>query len=237
MPRIFSKHLIDSLRFPVVLIAVLWAIQLLQMAFHLELGYWGVYPRTVFGLKGIITHPFLHGGIGHLLSNTPPLLFLTAMVLYFYRRVAIPAIVLIYLLTGLSVWMFGRPVFHIGASGIIYGLVAFVFWNGVFRRNLKSIALAAIVLFYYGSMFMGILPSQEGISWESHLLGAGSGILVSFWFKNRLETDELPKAKALEEETPSKPYFESDLFDKTREQRHREKQDPPEFPGWFSNRT
>ncbi|MBV6426590.1 MAG: hypothetical protein KIPDCIKN_01103 [Haliscomenobacter sp.] len=237
MPRIFSRHLINSLRFPVVLLAVLWAIQLVQMALHLELGYWGVFPRTVYGLKGIITHPFLHGSIGHLLSNTPPLLFLTAMVLYFYRRVAIPAITLIYLLTGLAVWLFGRPVFHIGASGIIYGLVAFVFWTGVFRRNLKSIALAAIVLFYYGSMFMGILPGQEGISWESHLLGAGSGILVSFWFKNRLESDELPKAKALEEETPSKPYFESDLFDQTREQRRREKQDPPEFPGWFSNRT
>lgn len=237
MAKFFTTRLWASLRFPLIALALMWIIQIVQWLLGIELGFLGIYPRTIEGLKGILFAPMVHGDFGHLLSNSPPFLVLTAMVLFFYRRIALPAFVLIYLLTGMAVWIFGREVFHIGASGVIYGLVAFVFWNGVFRRNLKSMALAAIVLFYYGSMVAGIVPGQSGISWESHLLGAISGILVSFGFKKRLEPDEERQKPALEQ--PSDTFFlNRDAFEKTREQRQREQQErDSSLPRWFSDRT
>ena len=184
------NRFIQSLSLPIKFVALLWIIHLIQWFLQLKLGFLGVYPREISGLKGILFSPLLHGDFGHLISNTPPLLVLSTLIMFFYRRVAIPSFLMIYFLTGLAVWIFGRPVYHIGASGVIYGLVAFVFWNGIFRFNVKSIALALVVAFYYGSMFMGILPGQEGISWESHLLGGIVGIFVSFWYKNKIEVDE-----------------------------------------------
>lgn len=219
---------IQSIILPLKFVGILWIIHLAQWFLHLDLGFLGVYPRDLQGLRGILFSPLLHGDFGHILSNTPPLLVLSALVMFFYRRVAIPSFLMIYFLTGLAVWIFGRPVYHIGASGVIYGLVAFVFWNGIFRFNVKSIALALIVAFYYGSMFMGILPGQEGISWESHLLGGLVGIFVSFWFKNQIEKDEeKPKYSwELEEGNQKEDFFlDRDIFEKTKEERLREQQD------------
>jgi len=86
---------------------------------------------------------------------------------------------MIYIITGFSVWLFGRSVYHIGASGVVYGLISFIFWSGVFRRNLKSIVLALIVIILYSGYLGGIVPNKEGISWESHLLGGIVGIVVA----------------------------------------------------------
>lgn len=221
------NRFVQSLSLPIKFVALLWIIHLVQWFFNLQLGFLGVFPREISGLKGILFSPLLHGDFGHLISNTPPLLVLSVLIMFFYRRVAIPGFLMIYFLTGLAVWIFGRSVYHIGASGVIYGLVAFVFWNGIFRFNVKSIALALVVAFYYGSMFMGILPGQEGISWESHLLGGLVGIFVSFWFKNKIEADEeKPKYSWELEETNQKEEFflDRDIFDKTKEERFREQQ-------------
>lgn len=233
----FSQRLGTSIRYPLLFLGLMWAIMAFQVLFHIDLGHFGIYPRTTWGLIGILFAPLLHGGWAHLISNSVPFLFLSIIVLFFYRKIALPAFTLIYLLTGLCVWLFGRPVFHIGASGVIYGLVAFVFWNGVFRRNLKSIALAMIVMFYYGSMFLGILPGQDGISWESHLLGGVVGILVSFLFKNQLESDERPEIRQLEETSEPTFFLNRDAFDKTRQERQREKESQDPLSGWFSNRS
>lgn len=233
MARFLSKRLRNSLKTPLLLLVVLWIIQILQWSTGKDLGFLGIFPREIPGLKGVFFAPLIHGGFGHLLSNSVPFFVLASMTLFFYPRIARTAFILIYILTGLAVWVFGRQVFHIGMSGVVYGLVAFIFWNGIFRHNLKSIALAAIVLFYYGSMLTGILPMEEDISWESHLLGGLSGIFVSFLFKNRLETDEAPVKPVIQE--PETGYFlQRDTFEKTREQRKTEQQ---EFPGWFSDRT
>lgn len=223
--------------------ALLWIIQLLQYLLGFEWGYLGIFPRTDFGLRGILFAPLLHANWEHLIANSPPLFVLLAMILFFYRKVAFSSIAVIYLLTGVAVWAFGRSVFHIGASGVIYGLVAFVFWTGVFRRNLKSIALALLVGFYYGSMFLGILPNQPGISWESHLLGALAGIFAAFLFKDAVEKDEERQVPSWEHEpaAPEQFLFDRDLFDKTKQEREKEKaalrdrQDG--VSGWFSNRS
>ena len=144
---------------------------------------------------------------------------------------------MIYLLTGLSVWLFGRSVFHIGLSGVVYGLVSFVFWNGIFRRNIKSIILALIVTFLYSGFFMGILPNQEGISWESHLLGGLIGIFTSFWYKDEIEKDEQKVVPSWEREPQKEETFflNRDIFEKTKEERLKEKDD--DFSDWFSSGT
>ena len=129
---------------------------------------------------------------------------------------------LIYFLTGAAVWLFARPVSHIGASGIIYGLVAFMFWNGIFRRSLRSIILAGIVMLLYSGMFLGILPDQEGISWESHLIGSLAGIFAAFIFKGELEDEEAKEAEHPfdEEADQEKTYFlPQDIFEKTKAER------------------
>jgi membrane associated rhomboid family serine protease len=220
-----GKKFIDSVALPLRFVGLLWVIHLAQTLLNMDWGFYGLYPREVFGLRGILTAPLLHGDWAHLLSNSVPLLMMGIMIMFFYRRVAIPTFVSIYLMTGLLVWLFGRSVFHIGASGLVYGLVAFVFWTGIFRRNLKSIVLSLIVVFYYGSMFLGILPGQEGISWESHLLGAVAGIIAAFWFKNSIEEDERPRKYSWEEdprELDREYFLDRDIFEKTKEERLRE---------------
>lgn len=231
-----AQRLRTSLLIPLQFVAVLWVIQIFQWLSIYELGYLGIYPRSVSGLRGIFMSPLLHSGFDHLLSNTPPLIVLWAMVLFFYPRISTPVFLLIYLLTGLGVWVFARPVYHIGASGVIYGLVAFVFWSGLFRRNVRSIALALIVALYYGSMFMGILPIKPGVSWESHLIGGIAGILVAFWFKNSMEKEEIREAYSWETQPEESNFFlERDTFEQTRREKEVKRRD--DFPNWFSTRT
>jgi membrane associated rhomboid family serine protease len=223
--KIMQKRLYDSVSLPFKFVALLWLIHLVQSIFHLNLGVWGIYPREEFGLPGIITAPLIHADFPHLLSNTPPLFVLSAMIMFFYRRVALSSFALIYLLTGAAVWVFGRPVFHIGASGVIYGLAAFVVFSGIFRRNLKSIALALLVGLYYGSMIYGIFPGQEGVSWESHLLGAVVGVFASFVYKNSIEKDEQRQIPSWENDpnyNQEQFFLDRDAFNKTKAEREKE---------------
>jgi len=230
----------QSIILPLWLIGILWVVQIYQSFIGVDLGIYGVFPRKIFGLRGIFLSPLIHSGWPHLLSNTPPLFVLSAMILFFYRRVALASFFSIWVLTGMAVWIFARDnAFHIGASGVIYGLVAFVFWNGIFRRNLKSIILALVVVFYYGGMFVGIVPGQEtNISWESHLMGGVVGILVSFWFKNQIEQDEKKPVYSWEREDaePEQYFLDRDTFDKTKQDRLREQQERENNDNdWFSS--
>ncbi|MCB9315971.1 MAG: rhomboid family intramembrane serine protease [Lewinellaceae bacterium] len=216
-----QRHFYDSLRFPLAAIGFIWLIHAYLTFVGADPGWYGIMPRRLWGLRGIVTAPLVHGSWGHLASNTFPLFVLTAITLYFYRKVAMRAFWMIYFLTGISVWLLARPVLHIGASGVVYGLVAFIFWNGIFRRSLRSIILALIVMVFYSGMFLGILPDQDGISWESHLLGSLAGIFTSFWFKGELEDDELERHDPFaEERNREKEYFlPRDIFNKTKAQR------------------
>ncbi|MCG6915344.1 rhomboid family intramembrane serine protease [bacterium BMS3Abin03] len=178
------QKFINGLLIPLVFPAVLWIVQVITVIFHLNLAWMGILPRTGSGLLGIITGPIIHEGFPHLISNTIPLIFLGWIIFFFFPKVAYYLFFFIYLLTGTMVWIFARQVYHIGASGIVYGFVSFLFFSGVFRRDNKSIALALLVTFLYGGVVWGILPGQEGISWESHLSGALSGLLSAYLFRN-----------------------------------------------------
>lgn len=215
-----QRHLLDSMRFPASLVAFLWLLHAYFSLLGVDPGEYGILPRRLSWLRGVVTAPLVHGNWEHLMSNSVPLFVLTALTLYFYRRVAIRAFWLIYFTTGLAVWLLGRSVIHIGASGVVYGLVAFLFWNGIFRRSARSIILSLIVLMLYSGMFLGILPDQEGISWESHLLGSLAGIFAAFWFKEELEDDEIEHRRLRpESEQETKYFLPRDTFDKTKAQR------------------
>jgi membrane associated rhomboid family serine protease len=222
--RTARKDLIDSLRFPIFMVALVWLIHIHQALFDWEPGDYGIISRHWIGLKGIFTGPLVHGSWEHLSSNTIPMLLLTFSALFFYRKVAMRAFWMIYLATGTCVWLFAREVSHIGASGVTYGLVAFLFWNGIFRRSIRSIMVALVVMLLYSGMFQGILPDQEGISWESHLIGSIVGIFTAFWFKGELEEEEKerPDPFADERGVPKQAFLPADIFEKTKAQRETE---------------
>ena len=218
-----KKRIIDSLSIPLQFILLIWAIHFFQIITGLDFGRYGIFPRELFGLRGILFSPLIHSDLRHLLSNSAPIFVLSVMIVYFYPRVANRSMIMIYLLTGLSVWLLGRRVFHIGASGVVYGLVSFVFWMGIFRRSLKSIILALIVTILYSGYFLGILPNQEGISWESHLLGGIVGIFVAYRFKKQIEADEEEQPPSWANESNGQDYFlDRNIFEKTKAERERE---------------
>lgn len=186
-----QRNWVDIISIPAYWILGLWIVHILKLSLDLPMGNYGLMPRDVDGAIGILTSPWIHGSLQHLMSNSVPLFLLSMMIILFYPRVAFRSIVLIYVITGIFVWLFARGgVIHIGASGVVYGLVSFVFWSGVFRRNIRSIILALVVTLLYSGYFMGILPNQKGISWESHLCGGIVGIIVAYWMRHAIEEEE-----------------------------------------------
>lgn len=213
---------LKSIQIPLILVVIIWIIHLFQYSLDGGLGFLGVYPRSLKGIVGIFTSPFIHGSFSHLFSNSVPLLFSGSLIFFFYRKVALQSMLWIYVLTGLSVWLFARPVYHIGASGVVYGLISFIFWNGVFRRNMKSIVLALVVTVLYSGYILGLAPNQEGISWESHLFGALVGVVVSFFLKEDIEEDEKVIPKIWNDE-PVRYFLPRDIFEMTKEERRLER--------------
>lgn len=179
-PKEFFRKLIIPLTFPILL----WVIYLVTFLFDIYPYKLGILPRNLSGLVGVFTSPLIHGGFSHLISNTAPLVFMGLGIFYFYPKVAYKVFTIIYFGSGILVWFFGREVYHIGASGIIYGFVSFLFFSGIFRKDNRSIALALVVIFLYGGLIWGVLPVEKGVSWESHLFGAIVGLISAFVFRN-----------------------------------------------------
>jgi len=171
---------------------ILWVIKLIEIILALDFVHYGVYPLRVSGLTGIIFAPLIHGSLSHLFSNTAPLVILGTALLYGYPRSARIVIPVLYLGTGLGVWLFARSAYHIGASGLTFGVMFFVFSIGVLRWDTRAIILSMIVFFLYGSMVWGIFPTEPGISYESHFFGAVIGVALAILLKNH---DPAPPAK------------------------------------------
>ncbi len=225
-----STKLRRAIIWPLATLAVIWLVFILEQASGSEWFIYGIAPRKAYAARGILTAPFLHGDLGHILSNSLPLFSLMALILFFYPRVAIPALVMIYLGTGVTMWLFADPEvifqaypranYHIGASGVVYGMVTFLAWNGIFRRNLKAIAIALVVVFYYGGLVWGVFPVQERVSWEGHLLGALVGVFVAYWFRDRIELDEEKKPPSWELEPQEEhDFLPRDVFDRKKFER------------------
>jgi membrane associated rhomboid family serine protease len=160
-------------------VALIWLIQLLNWGLDLELERFGVRPRQLAGLPGILLAPLLHGSFAHLVANSLPLLVLGTGMLYLYPGSALKVIPAVYLGPGIAAWLFARASVHVGASGLVYGLVSYIFVAGVIRRDTRAIAASLLVSFLYGSLAWGVLPIEPGVSWETHLAAALIGLVLA----------------------------------------------------------
>ncbi len=181
--RNINSKLFFSIFYPSLFVAMLWLIRIFEEVEKINLSWYGLYPRTIHGLIGIITGPILHADFPHLISNTLPLFILGAIIIFFYHSIAFQVFFWVYLMTGVWVWAAGRNSYHIGASGIIYGFITFLFFSGIFRKDTRLLALSLFVTFLYGGTIWGILPLHNGISWESHLLGSLAGLITAYNFR------------------------------------------------------
>ncbi len=186
---------IEAVIYPLLLVAVLWIIQWVDSISSADFYKWGLLPRTMEGLKGIIFMPLLHSqqDIHHILNNSVAAYLLLAVLIYFYRDVALKVFVLLWILTGAFVWMYAenRGAYHIGMSGVIYGLLGFLFTSGVLRRYLPLQAISLFIVFVYGNMIWGIFPIKASVSWEGHFMGLVAGVLLAFIY--RREAVQPPK--------------------------------------------
>lgn len=185
-PGIERIRLRNSLMVGLSIVALIWIIRLIEMAFSLDLYFLGIYPMKLQGLPGIITAPLIHADAAHAFANSIPLFVTTAVIFYFYREVAWQVFLWIWIITGIWVWSFARESWHIGASGILYGYISFLFFSGIFRRNVRLMAISLLMVFLYGGFVWGIFPDffpDRNISWESHLMGGIAGIVIAFFFR------------------------------------------------------
>ena len=182
----YRKKLLLSIIIPGIFVFMMWLVKIVELLFNIDLTGFGIYPQELKGLAGIIFSPLIHENLKHLFNNSVPLFFLSTAVFYFYSEVALKVFLWTYLLTGLLVWIAGREAWHIGASGLVYGLASFLFFSGIIRRYFRLIALSLLVVFLYGSMVWGMFPEfYKNVSWESHMLGFFSGIILSIWFRKQ----------------------------------------------------
>lgn len=198
-----KQSILSAIVWPILLVFSLWIVYWIEIKFRLNFTTYGVYPRALKGVFGIIASPFIHSGIDHLYKNSIPILVLTASLFYFYKDIAWKSLCYGLLCSGLLTWIIGRSSYHIGASGMVYFLVAFLFFKGVRSKNYRLIALSLVVVFLYGSLVWGTLPGKPGISWEGHLSGFIAGFLLSF----SLKSDHFNKVPPV---YPSRPSSDDD---------------------------
>lgn len=170
--------------YPLLFVLLIWLVFWFEIRFGFDFNYLGVAPKTWIGLRGVFLSPFIHGSMKHLASNSVPLLVLSMMLFYFYRHISWRVLGYGLLLTGTLTWCLGeRYSVHIGASGIIYCLAGFLVFKGIWSKHYRLIALSLVVVFFYGSLVWGTLPLKPGVSWEGHLSGLISGVLLALIYR------------------------------------------------------
>lgn len=207
-PFVFTPGVLG---YPVAFVLLIWIVFWLEVRFGFNFNRYGVYPREVEGLKGIVFSPFIHSDLKHLFNNTIPLFVLSMSLFYFYRQLSWKILFYGLLLTGILTWIIGRSSYHIGASGIVYLLASFLFFKGVFSRHYRLIALSLIVVFLYGGLLWYVTPVDPQISWEGHLSGLLSGFLFSMVYKKDIPAPvkyEWEKETYKEDDDPFMRHFD-----------------------------
>ena len=179
-----KKGLLKIIKFPTIFVLVIWIVKILEYYFDLNLYKFGVFPREIMGLRGILFTPFIHNDFTHLLNNSIPILVLGSLFVFFYRNLSFEIFMWLFVVSGILLWGIGRPNYHIGASGIIYALATFLFTSGLIKKDTRLAAISLIIAFLYGSLIWGIFPSKLNISWEGHLSGLISGLIVAIFYRN-----------------------------------------------------
>ncbi len=207
-----KQRVLHSIIFPTFFVAMLWLSQGIQVYFNYSFAKWGLHPLNLKGLIGIITMPFIHGDWEHLISNTMPIWLLLSGLWYYYPKKSWVIFFFIYFLSGLWAWFFARPAYHIGASGLVYGLIFFLVISAFIKKEIQMMFFSFLIIFLYGSVIWGFFPDfyqGKNISWECHLTGALAGIVAAFYFrKEGPQRKEFPPEE--EEDEPNsedEPYW------------------------------
>lgn len=180
-----KSKLFYSLFIPATFVFLIWIIKLIEVQLKADFGPYGILPREAIGLRGVIFGPLIHGSFEHLINNSIPLLLLGMALFYFYRQIAFKVFVLSFLLSGLYTWISARYSFHIGASGIVYSLFAFLLISGFIRKHIQLIAISFLVAFLYGSLIWGVLPWDQTVSWEGHFWGFMVGAILAVFYRKQ----------------------------------------------------
>ncbi len=170
----------NALQKSAIFVVIIWAVYLIDSIFNLGVvSFGGILPRSISSLKGVLLSCFVHANLYHIISNTVPLFILLTILFSFYGKNSIRTIFLITIIGGIGVWIFARNSYHVGASGLIYGLVTFLITKGIVIKKFKPLIIAVIVAFSYGGLIWGVFPTYSFVSWEGHLFGAIAGVVVA----------------------------------------------------------
>jgi membrane associated rhomboid family serine protease len=193
-----QNRLLQSSVFPLFFLLIIWAVFYFDVTYKLNLHQYGLLPLSAHGLIGILTMPLLHGDLGHIASNTMPLLILGICLFYFYKEIAYKVFFISYIACGVLVWLFAQRdnhnSVHIGASGLIYALAGFLFISGIIRKHKALFGISLLITFLYGTIIWGVLPSEyqkaihyiedgKNISWEGHLFGFLTGVCLAYVYR------------------------------------------------------
>lgn len=180
------NSLTQALLPPMLLSLLMWIIYKLDVLYSLDLFVYGLFPRKVEGLGGILFSPLIHDtqSFYHVFENTIALIFFGTMLFYFYRKIALRIVLFTWLGEGLLVWLMGRETYHVGMSGVIYGLAFFMITSSIIRKNRQLTGLNFLIIFLYGSIFWGLFPLMPKVSWESHLAGALVGVALGILYRH-----------------------------------------------------
>ena len=195
---------------PLFLLFILYILKFLETGMDWNFTRLGVYPMEQRGVFGIFAHPLVHSSFKHLFANTIPLFFLMWCLFYFYRHIAPYIFFAIWIGCGALTFLIGKPGWHIGASGIIYGLAFFLFFSGILRKHVPLIAISLLVTFLYGGLVWNMFPqfASSTTSWEGHLGGAAAGIAAAILFRHK--GPQQPELFIDEEEEDNRSYPEDE---------------------------
>jgi len=216
-------HFRLSVKITLGFLALIWLIHLLGWALDMGPEPFGIRPRQLAGLPGIVVAPLMHGSFAHLIANSPPLLVSGTAMLFLYPHAALRAVPAIYFGAGVIVWLAGRGSVHLGASGLVYGFVSHIFVAGLLRRDRRAIAASLVVAFMYGSLAWGLLPVPLGVSWETHLAAALIGATSAIAWRHL----DVPPLKRYAWETEQEEEVEEEVAAKEQGRSNAENSHPP----------
>ncbi len=208
------RKILQSFIIPLFVLVLIWLVFITEEVMGYSFHFLGVYPLHWKGLHGIITAPLVHSDFSHAFSNSVPLLILGAILFYWYRPVSFRVLFILWIGSGIFVWLLGRPSWHIGASGLAYGLASFLFTMGIISKNPRLYSISLAVIFIYGSMVWGVFPDffpKQNISWEAHAAGLLLGVVLAFVYRSSAPKREVYSWELEEPEPEEEPEKDSDI--------------------------
>ena len=206
-----KREIITALAYPLVFVALLWIVYFVSNAIEFDLALLGIHPLDVKSLTGILTAPLIHLDFDHISSNSLSFIVIAFGLCFLYKRRAIPIFLFIYIASGLWGWCFARGGYHIGASGLVYGMFFFLITSAIIKREKRTMAFSLLITFLYGAIVWGFFPvffPGKNISWEIHTTGALSGVVAAFYFRKDGPQKEIPPEEDEQEEGEDEnPYW------------------------------